>query len=68
MIEYLSTNGVAEHLGLSPHTVRKYHDEGRLAEPDAVIGKGRAKKYGWLVETIDAWQANRPGRGRRRTP
>ena len=31
----------------------------RLPEPDAYIGRTR----GWKTETIDAWNAARPGRG-----
>ncbi|MDO4606656.1 MAG: helix-turn-helix domain-containing protein [Bowdeniella nasicola] len=62
-VRYLSTNGVAEMLGLSPHTVKSYRAQGRLPEPDAAIGDGRAVKYGWLPETIDKWRAERPGRG-----
>lgn len=61
---YLTINGIAERLNLSFHTVRSYRDQGRLPEPDAALGEGRAVRYGWLPETIDQWQANRPGRGR----
>ena len=31
----------------------------KLPEPDATIGRTR----GWLPETIDEWNAQRPGRG-----
>lgn len=31
----------------------------KLPEPDAYIGRTR----GWKTETIDAWNAARPGRG-----
>lgn len=31
----------------------------RMPEPDAYIGRTR----GWKTETIDAWNAARPGRG-----
>ena len=31
----------------------------KLPEPDVLIGRTR----GWLPETIDEWNARRPGRG-----
>lgn len=63
---YLTIAGVAAHLGISPHTVKKYADEGRLPEPDAITGDGPRAVRGWLPETIDQWNASRPGRGRPR--
>lgn len=57
MIRYLSMAEVAERIGVKPPTLSRY----RLPEPDAVIGSRR----GWLPDTIDAWNANRPGRGAR---
>jgi predicted DNA-binding transcriptional regulator AlpA len=62
---YLSLNGVARRLGISPHTAKTYSDDGRLPEPDVVIGEAPRITRGWLPETIDTWNANRPGRGRR---
>ncbi len=64
-IHYLSVNGVASYLGISPHTAKKYADDGRLPEPDAVIGEPPRNTRGWLPETIDAWNASRPGHGGR---
>ncbi len=55
-IEYLSLQGVADHLRLSRNTVAKY----KLPEPDAVLRGGKDAR-GWLVSTIDKWHANRPG-------
>lgn len=51
---YLSRPEVAERIGVKPDTLNRY----RLPEPDAVIGRLK----GWLPETIDAWNANRPSR------
>lgn len=65
-IHYLTISGVANHLGISPHTAKKYADEGRLPDPDAITGDGPRATRGWLPATIDQWQANRPGRGRPR--
>jgi predicted DNA-binding transcriptional regulator AlpA len=54
---YLSTTEVAARLGITRAAVSKY----RLPPPDALIGAVR----GWLPETIDQWQAARPGQGAR---
>lgn len=52
---YLSATEVAERIGVTRGALGRY----KLPEPDAVIGTTR----GWLPETIDAWNAARPGRG-----
>ncbi len=54
-IRYLSVTDVAKHLGISTAAVSSY----KLPEPDARIGRTR----GWLPDTIDQWNASRPGRG-----
>jgi predicted DNA-binding transcriptional regulator AlpA len=54
-IRYLSVTEVAKRLGISAAAVSAY----KLPEPDATIGKTR----GWEPETIDQWNASRPGRG-----
>lgn len=63
---YLTLAGVAKRIGVSPNTSKKYADDGRLPPPDAITGDGPKSIRGWLPETIDTWQANRPGRGHRR--
>lgn len=65
IVKYLTLNGVARRLGISPQTARRYRDDGRLPDPDCVLGEGRAVKHGWLPETVDAWNASRPGHGGR---
>lgn len=55
MIVYLSVGDVAERIGVTPAAIARY----KMPEPDALIGKTR----GWLPETIDTWNASRPGRG-----
>ncbi|MGR4009215.1 XRE family transcriptional regulator [Leucobacter sp. 1207-22] len=55
MIRYLSLKELAERIGVEQRTASKY----KLPEPDAMIGTTR----GWLPETVDAWNAGRPGRG-----
>lgn len=58
---YLSLSEFAERIRLQPDTLKSYKAKGLLPEPDALIGRVR----GWLPETIDTWQATRPGRGSR---
>lgn len=56
-MRFLSRTGVAHHLGL----VGLYSlTDVTLPPPDAIIGN----RKGWKPETIDAWNAQRPGRGR----
>ena len=57
MSRFLSTTEVARRLGITRAAVSKY----RLPEPDATIGTIR----GWLPETIDRWDRERPGQGAR---
>lgn len=52
---YLGVTDVAQRLGIVKSAVSAY----KLPEPDAMIGRTR----GWLPETIDEWNASRPGRG-----
>ena len=66
-VEYLSTLGVAERLGLSRGTINSYRKKGLLPDPDVIVGSRDSQAFGWLPETIDEWQANRPGRGNWRT-
>lgn len=61
---YLGYAGVGELLGISPATVRSYHRyalQGRntLPPPDVMIGG----LPGWRRETIEDWNAARPGPG-----
>jgi len=56
-VVYLSRLEFAHRIGVSSDSLGRY----KLPEPDAIIGRAR----GWLPETVDEWQANRPGRGAR---
>ena len=65
---YLNRAQVEEHLGLAPGSLSKI----KMPIPDAVIGPvnddgtyPRGTVRGWTVETIDKWNAERPGRGAR---
>lgn len=53
--KYLSRTQFAERIGVKPDTLNRY----TLPPHDTKIGDRR----GWLPETIDKWQAERPGRG-----
>ncbi|MGO5433299.1 helix-turn-helix transcriptional regulator [Bifidobacterium thermophilum] len=52
---YLSVTEVAQLLGISTAAASVY----RLPEPDATIGRTR----GWKRQTVETWNAARPGRG-----
>ena len=62
---YLSIGDFAARINVARATIEGYDRDGRLPAPDVVIGLGTRKTRGWAVETIDAWQAARPGRGAR---
>lgn len=53
--EYLGVKQVADRLGITPGGLLNL----KLPEPDVLIGRTR----GWSAETIDEWNAKRPGRG-----
>ena len=63
--EYLGTAAAAKRLGLSVATVRSYILKGLMPAADVVISTPSGPLRGWAPETIDAWQAARPGRGAR---
>lgn len=65
MIRYLSSQGFADRIGIALSTLQRYARDGRLPEPDAAIGEPGGERYGWLPETVDTWQASRPGKGGR---
>lgn len=60
---YLSLADVAARIGVTDGTMRSYSKKGMLPEPDALTGAGVRAIRGWLPETIDTWNAARPGRG-----
>lgn len=62
---YLSLHGFANRIGIAYSTIRGYQRQKRLPAPDVIIGEGNAATYGWSPQTVDQWQANRPGRGAR---
>lgn len=57
---YLSRSELAERIGVKVSTLARY----RLPEPDVIIGASGRGTMGWLPETVDRWNAERPGRGR----
>lgn len=65
---YLNVSQVEHHLGLGRGALSRI----KLPEPDVIVGPvnddgsiPRGTVRGWTVETIDAWNATRPGRGAR---
>ncbi len=58
--KYLSSSDFARRIGVSPNTLKRY----KIPAPDIQIGITNRPTYGWSVETIDAWNEARPGRGR----
>jgi len=54
-VYYLSTADIAERLGVTHSAVSQMKHRRLLPKPDAVI----AGRYGWLVKTIDQWEALR---------
>ncbi|AWY04700.1 helix-turn-helix DNA-binding domain protein [Gordonia phage Sahara] len=54
---FMAASEVAEWLGIDRSAISRY----KMPEPDALIGKTR----GWRRETIEKWNASRPGRGAR---
>lgn len=54
-LRFLSMTDVARRLGITTGALAGL----RLPEPDVLVGRSR----GWLPETIDEWNASRPGRG-----
>lgn len=57
---YYSRSDFAAYIGITPGTLSSY----KLPEADVIIGLSGSGVRGWTKETIDAWQAARPGRGR----
>lgn len=66
-VHYLSLNGFAQRVGLARTTLVAYRRQGRLPEPDAIVGGGdeRGHTYAWLPETVDYWATHRVGQGTR---
>ena len=65
---YLSLRQVEQHLGLARGGAAKY----RLPQPDVIVGPvnadgtlPRGTVRGWRLQTIDDWNATRPGHGGR---
>jgi predicted DNA-binding transcriptional regulator AlpA len=57
-MRYLSRAEVARYIGLK--NAHSLSNNRALPEPDVMVGNRR----GWSHETIDSWNAARPGSGR----
>ena len=67
--QYLNLAQFEEHIGLARGGLSKFRN---LPTPDVVVGPvnddgsiPRGTVRGWTVETIDRWNAARPGQGAR---
>lgn len=65
---YLSLAQFAARIGVQPKTMSRY----KLPIPDVIVGPvnddgsiPRGTVRGWTPDTVDCWNANRPGRGAR---
>lgn len=65
---YLSISQVEQYLGKARGSMSRI----KMPTPDVIVGPlnddgslPRGTARGWLPETIDAWNAARPGRGAR---
>ncbi len=56
---YLDSNQLADRLGIKRTSVHRYRVRGDIPQPDEYVGRTPM----WTVETIERWEANRPGRG-----
>lgn len=63
--EYLGAADFAARAGLAVATIRSYMKKGLTPPADVIITTPSGPLRGWLPETIDAWQAERPGQGAR---
>lgn len=54
---YLSRRDLAERIGVKVPTLSRY----KLPEPDVIVGVGGRSIMGWLPDTVDQWNAARPG-------
>lgn len=59
MTTQLTTAEVAAMLRVEPETIHSYRSRGLFPEPDGTLGR----TPWWRQETIEAWQAGRPGQG-----
>lgn len=61
MSELLTSEDLAEVLGVTVGTIRSYRSRGVLPEPDEMVGRTPT----WRRRTIEQWRATRPGQGAR---
>lgn len=58
--DLLDLAAIAQRIGVSYASIRRYRSQdATFPQPDAMLGQSP----GWHANTIDAWQAQRPGRG-----
>lgn len=57
--EYMDRDELASSLGVLPSTISAWKSRGAMPQPARYVGRSPL----WLVSDIEAWKAQRPGRG-----
>ncbi|WP_198663987.1 helix-turn-helix transcriptional regulator [Jiangella endophytica] len=57
--QYLDRDEVALRLSVLPSTISGWASRGQMPKPDRYVSRAPL----WLVTTIEAWEATRPGKG-----
>lgn len=59
---YLTSEQLANRLGVARESIHRYRTRGDIPEPDEIVGRSPV----WKIETIERWEAVRPGHGWRK--
>lgn len=59
---FLTTDQLAERLGIQRSSVYRYRTRGDIPEPDEYVGRTPL----WSAKSVDAWLEQRPGHGWRK--
>ncbi len=60
--DFMTSQDIAETLGVKLTTVHQYRTRGELPDPDAHVGRSPV----WRKATIEEWLEERPGHGWRK--
>jgi predicted DNA-binding transcriptional regulator AlpA len=59
---YLTSDQLADRLGIKRASIHRYRTRGDIPEPDEYAGRTPL----WAVVSIEKWEAERPGHGWRK--
>jgi predicted DNA-binding transcriptional regulator AlpA len=62
--EYVDRAELATYLDVEPDTISSWTSRGTMPQPARYVGRSPL----WLLSEIDAWNAERPGKGWRSNP